>query len=69
MRTASVREKEEDAWDNWLAGSIGKLPSGLMKLVKQEGLGYLKRSNNDLFKPEGDKLNSLDEELNIDELD
>lgn len=69
LRTASGKEREEEAWDNWLAGNLKRLPQELVGLIKQEGLGYLKRSNAELFKPETEALTKLVQQLDMDDLD
>jgi hypothetical protein len=51
LRIASTTQREEDAWDNWLAKNVPTLPAALMQQLKDKGLGYLKRNNANLFMP------------------
>jgi len=69
LRVACTTQREEDAWDNWLARNIDTLPSELISQIKEKGLGYLKRSNAELFRPDSKQLTVLKQELEMDDLD
>jgi len=69
LRVACTTQREEEAWDNWLARNIGTLPAELLLQIKDKGLGYLKRSNSELFRPESKQLTVLKQELELDDLD
>jgi hypothetical protein len=69
LRIASTTQREEDAWDNWLAKNVLSLPVALSQQLKDKGLGYLKRNNANLLMPESNKLTVLKQEISIDDLD
>lgn len=69
LRVASSKEREEEAWDNWLAGNLRTLPEEMIMMIKNEGIGYLRRSNADLFKPKTEELTKLVQQLDMDDLD
>lgn len=69
LRRGCDEQKEDEYWDNWLEGCEANLGTKLFQKIKKEGLGYLQRSNKDLFK--ADKLTVLEPEVEpeIDGLD
>jgi hypothetical protein len=69
LRIASTTQREEDAWDNWLAKNVLSLPVALSQQLKDKGLGYLKRNNANLLMPESNKLTVLKQEISMDDLD
>ena len=51
LRIGCIEQKEEDYWDHWLEKCQSVIGEETFKILISQGLGYLKKSNEDMYKP------------------
>ncbi len=67
MRRACIEQKEADYWDEWFAKVPKTLNDTVLHLMKVSGLGFINRSNEDVFRPDAEDMKPVSQE--IDDLD
>lgn len=51
LRFGCIEQKETEFWDKWLENCPMRLGDNMFKKLLSEGLGFLNKSNEDLYKP------------------
>lgn len=69
LRNGCIREKEEAEWDHWLEKSIEKFGGEMKFKLKEKGLGFILRSNGDLYKVENEELSRATIKIEYDDLE
>ena len=67
MRKACIEQKETEFWDDWYAKAPRILNHDVFHLMKVSGLGFINRSNDELFKPNVFDMKPISQEM--DDLD
>jgi hypothetical protein len=67
MRKGCVEQKEAEFWDEWFAMVPKTLNENLFHLMKVSGLGFIKRSNEEVFRHDVEDMKPVSQE--VDDLD
>ena len=68
MRKGCVSQREENSWDDWFEKPDSVLGKNISDKMKDEGIGFIKKSNVEAFKPVNNKLHIIDD-ADFDDLD
>jgi hypothetical protein len=67
MRKACLEQKEAEFWDEWYEKARNNLTESLYHDMKVSGLGYILKSNEEVFKPISYDMKPIS--LEVDDLD
>jgi hypothetical protein len=67
MRKVCIEQKEAEYWDEWFGKVPKLLNETVLHLMKVSGLGFINRSNEDVFRLDVEDMKPMSQE--IDDLD